>query len=589
MTTSTERPGVPPSGGSPGAPSSSPSSAPRTSRAARAPLDPRLLRHVRAARSHVVRTALLGVVQAAAIIVTALALGGIGGALLSDAVAPQALPGLLAAVVLALLVRAGAVIIEQRTAHRAATAAIAQLRTDVVAHTARLGPRAGAGRGADVTTLATTGIENLRPYLVGYVPKLLLTCTATPLVLVALVLLDLDSALIALVTLPLIPIFMILVGKMTLGRSERLLADMRTLWAQMLDLVEGLPTLKALGRERGPERIIHRLGERHRGSTMGSLRYAFLSSFVLEFLATLSVALIAVHIGLRLVFGEMEIGPALAVLVLAPEVYLPLRQVGQQYHSSTDGLAAVNAAFAVLEEEGMADGTVPAPDLHQVTIALQEVSVRSRSGWAPHRISGQIRPGQITVLAGPSGSGKTTLQQVLLGLLPPDHGSVALRAADGTELPIAEVERRSFWDQVVWLPQRPVLRPGTLRELLLEVRPAASEEELAAAAARTGLDQVIAERGWEAQLGRGGQGLSLGERQRAALTRALLSEAPLVVLDEPTAHLDGGTEDLVIELLHTLRAQGRTIVLAAHRESLVDLADAVIEVRTAPAAEEVFR
>src|SRR5699024_7063666 len=211
--------------------------------------------------------------------------------------------------------------------------------------------------GADLTALATTGIENLRPYLVGYVPQLLLSATVTPLCLLTIAFLDPISAVIAIVTLPLVPIFMILVGKLTMGRSERLIADMRSLWTQLLDLVDGLPTLRALGRERGPEKVIATLGQRHRASAMGSLKYAFLSSMVLELLATLCVALIAVSIGMRLVYGEMDLAPALAVLVLAPEVYQPLRNVGSQYHSSTDGLAAVTATFEVLAEQAPAAGS----------------------------------------------------------------------------------------------------------------------------------------------------------------------------------------------------------------------------------------
>jgi ATP-binding cassette subfamily C protein CydD len=378
-----------------------------------------------------------------------------------------------------------------------------------------------------------------------------------------------------------VPLFMILVGKMTVGRSERLLADMRSLWAQLLDLVDGLPTLRALGRERGPERTVQALGERHRTSAMGSLRFAFLSSMVLELLATLCVALVAVSIGLRLVYGEMELAPALAVLVLAPEVYMPLRSVGSQYHSSTDGLAAVTAAFEVLEEEAPADGTRPAPDLRTASLALHGVSVRSRDGLAPHRAELLVRPGRVLALTGPSGAGKTTAVQVLLGLLDPAEGRAEVIAADGTAMDVREIERRTLWDQVALLPQRPVLPPGTLREVLASARPGAGEEELRAAAAAAGLDPVIAQRGWDADLGRAGQGISLGERQRLALARAMLSPAPLVVLDEPTAHLDGAAEGVVLDLIAALRAQGRTVLVIAHRSRLVEAADDVAAVEAA--------
>lgn len=544
----------------------------------RPPLDPRLVREVRAARRHVVRTVVLGLLQAACIIVTALVLARLGASLLVEHEVPQAAPWLLGALVAALALRAGAVLLEEATAHRAATAAISELRGRIVGHAARLGPRAGAGRGADLTALATTGIENLRPYLVGYVPQLLLSLTVTPLCLLTIALLDPLSAVIAVVTLPLVPIFMILVGKLTVGRSEALIADMRSLWAQLLDLVDGLPTLRALGREKGPEKTVRLLGDRHRASAMGSLKYAFLSSMVLELLATLCVALIAVSIGMRLVYGEMELLPALAVLVLAPEIYQPLRNVGAQYHASTDGLAAVGAAFEVLDEQAPADGDRPAPDLRGATLTLRDVSVRSRDGLAPHRAELAVPPGRVLALTGPSGAGKTTAAQVLLGLLDADEGRAEILAADGTSTPVDALQRRGLWEQVAWLPQRPVLPPGTIRSVLAAARPSADQAALEAAATATGLDAVIAERGWDADLGRAGHGISLGERQRLALARAVLSPAPLVVLDEPTAHLDGAAEQVVLDLIDALRAAGRTVVVIAHRSRLVDVADDVASV-----------
>lgn len=547
-------------------------------RARRAPLDPRLVREVRAARAHVARTVVLGLVQAACVIVTALVIARLGAQLLVEQEVPTETPEMLALLIAALAVRAGAVLVEEATAHRAATAAISDLRSRLLTHAARLGPRAGAGRGADLTALATTGIEKLRPYLVGYVPQLMLSATVTPLCLLAIGLLDPLSAVIAVVTLPLVPLFMILVGKMTVGRSERLLADMRSLWAQLLDLVDGLPTLRALGREKGPEKVVEALGDRHRASAMGSLKFAFLSSMVLELLATLCVALVAVSIGMRLVYGEMELAPALAVLVLAPEVYQPLRNVGSQYHSSTDGLAAVGAAFEVLDEQAPADGTRQAPDLHGATLALRGASVASRDGLAPHAAELEVRPGRVTALTGPSGAGKTTAVQVLLGLVEPDAGRAEVIAADGTATDVRDLDRRTLWDQVALLPQRPVLPPGTLREVLVEARPGAGETEIAAAATAAGLDPVIARRGGDADLGRSGRGISLGERQRLALARALLSPAPLVVLDEPTAHLDGGTEQIVLDLIAALRAQGRTVLVIAHRSRLVEAADDVVAV-----------
>lgn len=534
---------------------------------------------MRAARGHVLRVTALGLLQAGAVIATALLIARLGAGLLVDHRSPTASPLLLVGLVAALAVRAGAVLLEQRTAHRAATDAIADLRGRLLDHAARLGPRGTAGRGVDIAALATTGIEKLRPYLVGYVPQLLLSATVTPLCLLAIGLLDPISALISAITLPLIPVFMILVGMLTQGRSEALLVQMRMLWGQMVDLIDGLPTLRALGRERGPERTVRELGERHRAATMGSLRYAFLSSMVLELLATLCVALVAVSIGMRLVYAQMPLEPALAVLVLAPEVYFPLRRVGVQYHASTDGLAAVSAAFEVLDEPIQTDGTITAPDLRTAVLRLDDVSVRSRDGLAPYRASFELRPGEVLAVTGASGSGKTTVVHVLLGLLPPDIGRAEIIGADGSMVDVQDLERATLWRQIALLPQRPVLPPGTIRGLLHAADPAADDAQLEAAARACALDAVIAERGWDADLGRGGSGISLGERQRLSLARALLSPAPLVVLDEPTAHLDGATEQVVLDLLDTLRAQGRTVLMVAHRDRLVERADRIVEIR----------
>ncbi|MCS6710836.1 thiol reductant ABC exporter subunit CydD [Brachybacterium sp. EF45031] len=554
---------------------------PVTSRGRRrpAPIDPRLVRHVRAARGHLALTVGLGLLQAVCVILTAVLLARIGADLLVDGVLPSAQPAVLLALLGVLMVRAGAVFLQQRTGHRAATAAVAELRRDVVEHAALLGPRAGAGRGGDLATLATTGLELLRPYLVGYVPQLVLAATVTPLALVAITLLDLTSGLIVLGTLPLVPIFMILIGLLTQGRSERLLADQRRLWAQTLDLVDGLPTLRALGRERGPERTVHDLGDRHRRSTMDTLRVAFLSSTVLELLATLCVALVAVAIGMRLVYGQMELFPALAVLVLAPEAYLPLRQVGQQFHASTDGLAALDAVFTVLEEPAPADGTLPAPDLRRCTLRLRGVGVRSRDGGhAPDRLDLEVPPGHSLALIGPSGAGKTTAVHVLLGLLQPDEGHAEVIPAGGDAVDVTALQRRTYWDQIVHLPQRPVLPPGPLRDVLREARPEASDAELDEALSAVGLDTMLAAREEEPVLGRDGSGASLGERQRLALARAVLSSAPVVILDEPTAHLDGASEELVVGLMRRWSAEGRTVLVVTHRGRTAAAARTIVEV-----------
>ena len=558
------------------------------------PLDPRLLRYARAARGYLALTVVLGLVTAGLVIAQAVLLAQVLAAAAHDgATLPDLLPrvGWLAVVVAA---RALATGVQERYAHRAAARAVAELREQVVARAAALGPRwLAEGEGARVVTLATRGLEALEPYFVRYLPQLVLSATVTPAVLVVILGLDWISAALAAGTIPLVPVFMVLIGQLTQGRSERSLRVMQRLGSQVLDLVAGLTTLRAFGRERGPAARVRALGEAHRRATMGTLRIAFLSGMVLELLTTLAVALVAVGIGLRLVYGHLDLATGLTVLILAPEVYVPLRQVGAQFHASTDGVAAADQVFEVLETPLPPAGTTAAPDLRRSTLRLRGVTVRApgRDLLAPADLDLELPPGSTVAVTGASGAGKTTAVDVLLGLVRPDAGTVEVVGADGTATPLADLDPRTYWRQVAWLPQRPVLEPASVGRLVT----GAEDHELDAAgrarrdeaAALTGLDAVVAglPDGWRTDLGRGGAGLSVGQRQRVALTRALLSDAPLVVLDEPTAHLDAAGERVVLATVGALAAAGRTVVLVAHRPSLIALADRVVTVRSAaPAA-----
>ena len=547
------------------------------------PLDPRLLRHARAARRHVVTTAALGLVTAALVVAQALLLAAALAPLVERSGAEVRTPlAWLAAVVLARTLVAGA---QERFAHRAAVAAVAELREQVLRRAVELGPRWLTGHAGEVATLATRGLEDLRPYFVNYLPQLLLAVTVTPGVLAVLAGLDLIAAVTLTVTIPLVPVFMVLIGKLTEGVAQRRLAGMSRLGEQVLDLLAGLGTLRALGRERGPAARIERLGDAHRRSTLATLRVAFLSGMVLELLTTLSVALVAVGVGFRLVYGQLPLVTALAVIVLAPEVLLPLRQVGAHFHASVDGLTAAERAFAVIETPLPATGTRPAPDLRRTTVRFDGVGVEApgRDTVAPAALTAGIRPGRVTALVGPNGAGKSTAVAVLLGLLPPDEGRVVLDHAEGS-VDLADVDPTTWWSQVAWVPQRPVIEPGTVREAVVGGR-AVAEADLARAARLTGLADVVAATpgGWESRVGQGGAGLSLGQRQRLALTRALVADAALVVLDEPTAHLDADGERVVLAAVAELRAAGTTVLLVAHRPALVAAADEVVEVRAAGA------
>ena len=553
------------------------------------PLDPKLLRYAAPARGYVLLTAAFGITTAGLVVAQALLIAATLAPVVSAGATLDDVSGHLRWLAGVVVARALVTGLQERYAHRAATRVVTSLRGQVLAHAAALGPRwLSTGRGVDTVTLATRGLDDLEPYLVRYLPQLLLAVTVTPATLVVVLGLDWISAVIIIVTIPLVPVFMILVGQLTQSYSERRLAVMQRLGAQVLDLLAGLPTLRAFGRERGPVARVRELGDAYTRSTMSTLRVAFLSGMVLELLTTLSVALVAVGVGLRLVYGEVGLETALAVLVLAPEVYLPIRQIGVQFHASTDGITAAQKAFDVIEEPLRPQGTVTAPDLARATITVDGLGVDApgRDLRAPAGLSLTIRPGRMVALTGPSGSGKTTTVLALLGLVSPDSGSVRV---DGTDL--ADVDLATWWSQVAWLPQRSTLPPGTLREALgvAEAEPTASvgapaSEAVARAMRLTGLDTVVSTLpdGLDTVLGQGGVGLSVGQRQRVALTAALLGEEPLVVLDEPTAHLDALAEDQVLASLAALRDAGRTVVVVAHRPSLVELADDVVEVASAP-------
>lgn len=544
------------------------------------PIDPRLLRYSRTSRQYLVLTVLMAVVQVVAVIVTATMVASI----LSELIVSPDLRSLeaqgwhLAVLAAAVVVRGGAVYVHDRYAHRASSRVIAELRDAAVAAVsdpARTPPRELLRERDRLATTVTRGLEAVGPYLTGYVPSLVLSVVVIPVLVIVMAWADLTSAVIVVITLPLIPMFMILVGLMTRDRTADRLDAMSRLSAQLLDLIAGIPTLRALGRERDPAARVGELGQAHRRSTMRALRVAFLSGAILEFLATLSVALVAVSIGLRLVFGEMGLYGAVLALILAPEVYLPLRTAGAQFHNSEAGVASAREVFAIIERDaaGTASGNRSVA-VAGATIAVVGLGVHGRDGWAPHDLTATITPGRVTVLTGPNGCGKSTVLSSLLGLQSPDEGSVLIGG-----VPVTELDRQSLWEQVAWLPQHPVLLPGTVMQNF-ELLGAVGDRERKNACQASGFDGVVSDLpdGWETRLGGGGVGLSAGQRQRLALARVLASPAPLLVLDEPSTHLDAAAEQTVGRALQARARSGDTVVVVAHRPAMLAIADDIIDV-----------
>ncbi|WP_278248592.1 thiol reductant ABC exporter subunit CydD [Mycobacterium decipiens] len=466
--------------------------------------------------------------------------------------------------------------LQARLAQRGASAVIAELSGQVLrAVTARQPSELAAQRDA-AAVVVTRGLDGLRPYFTAYLPALLLAAILTPATVAVIALYDLESMAIVVITLPLVPVFMVLVGLATADRSAAALAAMSTVQARLLDLIAGIPTLRALGRACGPERRIAALSAAHRRSAMATLRIAFLSALVLELLATLGVALVAVGIGLRLVFGEMSLTAGLTVLLLAPDVYWPLRRIGVEFHAAADGRAAADKAFALLDESAS-----PIPGRTQwprtvtargAVIRLENLSVTGRDGRSPCGLTAEIEPGRVTVLTGRNGAGKSTTLQAIAGLTAPSSGRITVAGVD-----VANLAPAAWWPQLSWLPQRPVLVPGTVRDNLVLLGDLA---DLDSACAAAGFDAVLDElpSGLDTVLGRGGVGLSLGQRQRLGLARALGSPAAVLLLDEPTAHLDAPAEQRVLSAVVQRARAGATVLVVAHREQVVAVGDRIVEV-----------
>lgn len=544
------------------------------------------MRHARSARRYIVTTTVTGVLTALLVVAQAVVVSRTISPVIEGSSGPETLRPALLTLAGIVTARVTVHFAQEALAHRAAVGTTIELRRQVLEHAAALGPRWQAVHGPSTATVLTRGLEDFQPYFTRYLPQLLLAATVTPLTALVMLVQDVPSTIAVAVTVPLIPVFMILIGRLTEKHSAARLEAMERLGGQVLDLLAGLPTLKALGREQGPARRVHELGRAYNRTTMQTLKVAFLSGAVLEFITTLSVAIIAVEVGFRLLFGHMDLTTGLLVIMIAPEVYQPLRQVGFHFHASANGAAAADAVFEVLSTPPPRRGTARAPDLSRATIELEDVSVAARGTWAPAALSATIRPGRIVALTGPSGSGKTTTSQVLLSLLAPDRGRVRVVGPDGGSTDLGDIEPASWWAQLTWVPQRPAIVPGTVLDNLLGDGRAGTcpTPEMAAAARASGLDEVVdaLPEGWSTRLGHGGTGLSVGQRQRLALTRALLSSTPLVVLDEPTAHLDAASEAHVLRAVSALRASGRTVVVIAHRAALIALADDRVPVACAP-------
>ncbi len=539
-----------------------------------APLDPRLVRRARATLPFLAGLCVVGVATALLILAQAWLLSrSISSVFTTHHLNGVAIwCGLLAAVFCG---RAGLAWLQESLAHRASASVKSQLRGDILQ--ARLSrPTDATMPSGTLINLVTTGLDALDGYYSKYLPQLVLAVIVPVVLAAAIGLQDVTSVIIIAVTTPLIPIFMALIGWRTEAAVAKRFEVATRLANHFADLVSGLPTLQVFGRAQAQVEGLRRTEAANRSETMRTLRISFLSSFVLELLSTLSVALIAVTVGFRVAAGGMDLDTSLFILILAPEVFLPVRQVGVLYHDAADGMAAAEASFALIEagrkDDPGDDVEIASPREVPVVVNGLTHTYPGAEHPAPDGLSLRIEPGHLIALVGHSGGGKTTALSCLLGFIDPDSGSILVgdRELVGANESVWQAWRR----QLAYVPQVPAMMAGTVAENVRLGCPHAQDAVLREALDRCGASSIPLKK----RISDDAEGLSAGERRRVALARALVrveqAGAGLLVLDEPTAGLDADTEATVLE---AVRTSGASVLVVTHRRNIIAAADVVVD------------
>lgn len=540
------------------------------------PVDPRLFRYARSTRRFFVISVLVGALTALFVILQAWFLSSILVDVIGNGNSLGSVSFAITALILSFGARAILIWISDTVATRSAGTAKSELRQAAMS---ALIDQGNAGMSsAEISALATRGIDALDNYFARYLPQLVLAVIVPISIIIVIFTQDLISALIVVFTVPLIPVFMILIGMFTQQKVDRQWKTLTRLSGHFLDLISGLPTLKIFGRAQTQVKIIEKVGAEYRSSTMGVLRISFLSSLVLELLASLSVALVAVSIGLRLAEGQISFSIGLFVLILAPEVYLPLRLIGQHFHAAAEGLGAADKLFSLIESDKLnAISGIEVDDGPVIEITNLEVMHPGSDNISLSSTTFTAQPGTVTAIVGMSGTGKTTLLRALLGVIPIFGGTIHLG-----QTPISEVSLTSWHKQIGWLPQEPhffasdLSGSPTIRSVVdltgeasdTKIWEVLESSHIAAEIRPIGLDYVL----------QSGTGLSGGQLQRLALARALMGDPSVLILDEPTAAVDSASELLIAQTLRVFADTKGTVILVAHRPGLLRIADQIVRV-----------
>ena len=535
------------------------------------PIDPRLFRFSKSSRGFTFVSVLIATIGAALTITQSALLAHLITQVFEQNKLIASLKSLVIVLALVFLGKALLSYISERVAAVASASIRRDLRLQLVDRI--FSTDAASKRGpAELSLLATRGVDNLDPYFAKFIPQLFIASVVPLIVGIAIAYKDFLSGIVIICTIALIPLFGILIGRFTASATQKKWQSLAILSGYYLDLISGIATLKLFGRSKQQAQRLQEVGDDYRSETMKVLRISFLSSLALEIIATLSVALMAVTIGLRLVNGSITLQTGLFVLVLAPEVYWPIRQVSAQFHAASDGVEAANRIFEILETPVSAASNFIS-DITEISWSDLTVEFEGREKLLIPAAS--IKAGAVNLIAGPSGSGKSTLISILMGFRSDYNGDVIVKGKNGS-VKLSDLDKTNWRKHLSWLAQEPHFQNATIFEVLQQIKKDLSKNEATQLLASAGLEISDMPNGLDTGLGGLNEALSIGQRRKVALARALIKPSSIVILDEPSASVDDASEVVIADVIKSLSKQGKIVLVVSHRENLISDVDSVI-------------